>query len=99
MNNSFLHAFEDGGEFCVSSEGAPNSYCIVRVVDAAQKAQTPKFVNKEPFIMFKYHKVLLECGTTNAAIHFTTDGSAPTKISPVIIKIHLTLKIKLNVFV
>lgn len=84
QNNSFLHSFEDVGEFCVISEGAPGSYCIIRVLLDAQKTETPKLVHKESLIVYKYHKVLLECGTSGADIHYTIDGSAPSKLTKVI---------------
>lgn len=82
-NNSFLHAFEDVGEYCVISEGAPGRHCIIRVLSDAKKTDTPKLVNKESLIVYKYHKVLLECSSADADIHYTLDGSAPNKLTKV----------------
>ncbi|CAF0781764.1 unnamed protein product [Brachionus calyciflorus] len=81
VNNSFLHLFEEEGQFCVTSDGSQKHYCIIKVLNSAQKALTPQLCNKEPFILFKYHKIYLDCQTPNVDIHYTTDGSAPSKLT------------------
>ncbi|RNA39091.1 leucine-rich repeat-containing protein [Brachionus plicatilis] len=80
-NKSFLHSFEEEGEYCVISEGAPDSYCIIRVLLEVQKTDMPKLINQEPMFVYKYHKVLLECDTPGAEIHYTFDGSSPNKLT------------------
>ncbi len=78
-----MHRFEEEGIYCVISEGAPDTYCLVNVMLRPEKTDTPKLVNQEPFVLFKYHKVHLSCSTENSYIHYTTDGSTPTKLSMV----------------
>ena len=91
MNNTFLHTFEEEGMYCVVSDGADYTYCIIKVIRTAKKTSTPKLVNEEPYAVQKYHKVYLDCDTKNAHIHFTTDGTIPTKRSLVNFKSFLEI--------
>lgn len=94
LNNSFLYTFEEEGQFCVLSEGPMKSitqtndittkpYCMVQVLRASHKANTPRLANNEPFVMLKHHKVFLDCETSDVIIHYTTDGSTPNKLTQV----------------
>jgi len=83
VNNSFLHRFDKPGKYSVVSEGSPDSICTVQVLVSASKTETPSFANEEPFVVYRLHKVLLKCNTKNATIHYTTDGSTPSELSPV----------------
>jgi len=83
VNKSFLHRFDKPGKYSVVSEGSPDSICTVQVLVGASKTDTPSFVNEEPFVVYRLHKILLKCKTQNASIHYTTDGSKPTQLSPV----------------
>lgn len=84
MNNSFLHTFEEEGSFCVVSDGATKTYCVIQVLRNAAQTGTPRLVNQDPMILYKYHKIFLDCQTPNAVIHYTTDGSLPSKLTAVI---------------
>jgi len=81
LNNSFLHTFEEEGMFCVVSDGADYTYCVIKVVRTSKKTKTPKLVKEEPYCVYKYHKIFLECETKNSKIYYTTDGSTPNKRS------------------
>lgn len=82
-NKTFLHRFDKPGKFCVVSEGAPEHFGFIQVhVEAAQTA-TPELVRDEPVVVFRLHKVYLKCQTPNATIHYTTDGSTPSRMSTV----------------
>ena len=81
LNNSFLHTFEEEGLYCVVSDGADYTYCVIKVVRTSKKTKTPKLSREEPYCVFKYHKVFLECETKNSKIYYTTDGSTPNKRS------------------
>ena len=81
INNSFLHTFEEEGMFCVVSDGADYTYCILKVIKMSKKTKIPMLVNKESYCVYKYHKMYLESQTKNATIHYTTDGSTPNKRS------------------
>ena len=83
VNNSFLHTFEEEGTYCVVSEGAPNTYCIIQVLRTATKADAPQLVNQDPQVLYKNHRIFLHSHTPNVSIHYTTDGSAPNKLSAV----------------
>lgn len=83
LNNSFLHTFEDEGTFCVVSEGAKNTFCLINVLKSAHKTATPKLVNQDQCVLYKYHKIFLDCETPDSTIHYTTDGSTPSKLTPV----------------
>ena len=82
-NNSFLHAFEEEGLFCVVSDGAPEAYCLINVLKQAQKTGKPELVNQEPSVLYKNHKVFLHCHTPASSIYYTLDGSQPTKLANV----------------
>jgi hypothetical protein len=98
LNNSFLYTFEEQGEFCVISENAQNTFCVIRVLEKANKIETPELVNQESYILNKNHKVFLHCKTPNSTIHYTTDGSTPSKLSKVIIiYFHIFLVYLLNI--
>lgn len=94
-----MHRFDDEGVYCVVSEGAPGSYCIIRVLQKVYKTATPELVNDEPYVLYKYHKIFLDCKTPNSTIHYTLDGSVPSKLSLVkfIIKKNHILKYKFKV--
>ena len=81
MNNKFLHRFDEEGTFCVISEGASDTYCLVRVLQKAFKRETPDLVTEEPYVLYKYHKIFLDCKTPDSTIHYTLDGSMPSKLS------------------
>ena len=81
-NNKFLHRFDKPGKFCVVTEGSVDSACIIQVLESAHKTETPELVNQEPPVVYKFHKVLLKCNTPNASIHYTSDGTTPTVLSP-----------------
>lgn len=83
-NNRFLHSFEEKGEYCVISEGAPGEICIIRVLIQAQKVKMPKLIYPASIFAYKYDKVELECDTSDVEIHYTLDGSAPNKLTKVI---------------
>ena len=83
VNNSFLHTFEEEGIYCVKSEGAPNTYCVIKVLKSVTKTDKPKLVNQEPYVLYKNHRVYLHSATHGAIIHYSLDGSTPTKLSPV----------------
>lgn len=84
INNSFLHTFDEEGIFCVISEassaGNKPHYCLVNVMRSADKTETPALANpNESMVLYKYAKVFLQCDTNDAKIHYTTDGSMPSK--------------------
>jgi hypothetical protein len=81
MNNSFLHTFEEEGIYCVVSDGADYTYCVIKVVRTSKKTKTPTLAKEEPYCVYKYHKVNLDCETKNSKIYYTTDGSTPNKRS------------------
>lgn len=80
-NNSFLHSFEEEGTYCVISSGTPNTYCLIRVLKEASKTEMPQLVNQEANVIYKNHKIYLNCRTPSSTIHYTIDGSPPTKLS------------------
>ncbi len=86
MNNRFMHRFDEEGTFCVVSEGAPDTFCIIRVFFNTKKTATPELVNEEPYVLYRYHKIFLDCKTPDAILHYTLDGSTPSKLSLVNIK-------------
>ena len=81
-NKSFLHTFEEAGMFCVISEGAPGKHCIVNVLKQATKAEKPRLSKQYELAVYTNSKVHLACDTPDAAIHYTIDGSKPSKKSP-----------------
>jgi len=83
VNGSFLHSFDEEGTYCVISGGSENTCCIINVVTTSLKTSTPQLVKQEQYILYKYHKLFLECQTPNAVIHYTTDGIAPNNLSRV----------------
>ena len=80
INNRFLHTFEEEGMYCVMSDGADYTYCIIKAVRTDKKTATPKLVFDEQYLVEKYHKVYLE-SNKKATIYYTTDGTIPTKRS------------------
>ena len=46
-NNSFLHTFEEEGMYCVVSDGADYTYCVIKVVRTSKKTKTPTLVKEE----------------------------------------------------
>ena len=85
MKSEFLYRFEKEGTFCVKSEGALNCHCLIKVLQNPARTEAPKFKNQEPQIVYKYHKVYLECTTSSSTIHYSY-GSTPNKLSYVKIK-------------
>ena len=69
LNNSFLYTFEQEGRYCVVSDGAKQTYCIIQVSRLITKAATPELVNSEPYVLYQDHKIFLHSQTPNVVIH------------------------------
>ena len=82
LNHNFLNTFEEEGVYCVASFGAPDFYCLLNVLERATKADSPTLVNREPYLIDKYHKIHLNCKTIGAKIYYTTNGTQPNGQSP-----------------
>jgi hypothetical protein len=81
-NNSFLHTFDEEGVFCVVSEGARGKHCLINVMKKVEKTETPRLTNQESSVVIKGSKIVLTCDTPDSIIHYTLDGSMPSKKSP-----------------
>ena len=78
-----MHRFDNSGNYSVVSEGAENSFCTVKALVSASRTATPELVEKESYVVYKFHKLYLTCSTPNATIHYTIDGSTPNEMSTV----------------
>ncbi|XP_048739977.2 uncharacterized protein LOC125654190 isoform X5 [Ostrea edulis] len=78
-NNSFLHTFDELGNFTVASQGAPGYSCTVNVISSAEHVKEPaiaaNFLNGGTIDQFS--KIELTCETLGSKIFYTTDGSPP----------------------
>lgn len=81
-NANFLYTFDLEGKYWLMSEGAPGFCCLINVLIKANKTAAPKLVNRESYVVDKYHKVHLDTSDPNAKIFYTTNGTQPYMQSP-----------------
>ncbi|XP_068713854.1 uncharacterized protein [Montipora foliosa] len=82
--STFFHTFDVPGKYFVTSEGTERQLCVIDVQENAAYVAPPKIwdTERDGGNAEKGHRVFLECGTPNAEIYYTVDGSYPMECNP-----------------
>ena len=99
VDNGTITAVSPGTAVIIATteDGGRMATCIVNVISAMQDSVSKPIASILSGPVKEGANVLLLCGTRGAQIHYTTDGSAPTKESPLYgepIQINSAVKIK-----